>query len=69
MCTLQDVRCSAFIVPGEETDMGFKTWLRGPADDPRVEVIGEHAWYWDSTHYSQRKNRSVMRGNDDRTGQ
>jgi hypothetical protein len=41
--------------------MGFKIWLRGPADDPQVEVVGEHAWYWDSGHYSQRKNRSIMR--------
>ena len=41
--------------------MSFKFWLRGPADDPRVEVVGEHAFYWDSAHFSRRKDRSLMR--------
>lgn len=41
--------------------MSFKFWLRGPADDPQVEVIGEHSWYWQSSHYSERRDRSIMR--------
>lgn len=36
--------------------MSFKIWLRGPADDPQVEVIGEHAWWLEGSH----RNRSVM---------
>jgi len=40
--------------------MQFKFWLRGPADDPRVELIGEEGWYWRSGHFSQREERSVM---------
>jgi hypothetical protein len=38
----------------------FKFWLRGPADDPRVELIGEEACYWRSGHLSQRPERSIM---------
>jgi len=40
--------------------MRFKTWLRGPAEDPEVELIGEWSWYWRSGHYSQRAERSIM---------
>lgn len=40
--------------------MNFKFWLRGPADDPQVELIGEHGWYWHSGHFSQRADRSIM---------
>ncbi len=41
--------------------MGFKFWLRGPADDPRVEVVGEDAFYRDSGHDSEREDRSLIR--------
>jgi hypothetical protein len=41
--------------------MSFKFWLRGPADDPQVEIVGEHAYYWSSSHFSERRDRSVMR--------
>lgn len=40
--------------------MKFKFWLRGPADDPRVELIGEEACYWRSDHIRQRPGRSIM---------
>jgi len=37
-------------------------WLRGPADDPRVELIGDDGWYRPSGHdeFSQREERSLM---------
>jgi hypothetical protein len=38
----------------------FKIWLRGPADDPRVELIGDEEWQRRSGHFSQREERSVM---------
>lgn len=34
--------------------MRFKTWLRGPAEDPQVELIGEDGRPW-------RAERSIMR--------
>lgn len=40
--------------------MKVKMWLRGPADNPRVELIGGWGWYWRSGHYSQREERSLM---------
>ena len=42
-------------------DMSFKFWLRGPADDPQVEIIGHWNGYWRSGHFSQRPERSIMR--------
>ena len=40
--------------------MKFKIWLRGPADDPRVELIGDQEWYRRPAHFRQREERSVM---------
>jgi len=40
--------------------MRFKIWLRGPANSPRAEVIGDWGWYWRSAHYNQREERSLM---------
>lgn len=42
------------------TAMRFKMWLRGPADNPEVEVIGEHTYYWRSGHWRGPQERSVM---------
>ncbi|MFI5494614.1 hypothetical protein [Actinoplanes sp. NPDC051859] len=43
-----------------EYPLRFKMWLRGPADAPRVEFIGAAGWYWQSGHFSQRPERSIM---------
>jgi hypothetical protein len=40
--------------------MKFKIWLRGPADHPRIEIIGAEDWYRHTAHFSQREQRSVM---------
>ena len=38
----------------------IKFWLRGPADDPHVEIVGHWNAYWRSGHFSQRTERSIM---------
>ncbi|MEV6596967.1 hypothetical protein AB0M36_08910 [Actinoplanes sp. NPDC051346] len=45
--------------------MGFKFWLRGPADDPQVEIIGPDGWYWRSGHFRQRRERSDLPAEDE----
>jgi len=39
-----------------------KIWLRGPANDPRVELIGDDGWYRPTDHdeSSQSEERSLM---------
>jgi hypothetical protein len=38
----------------------FKIWLRGPADAPRIELIGDEEWYRHSGPFSRHEGRSVM---------
>jgi hypothetical protein len=40
--------------------MRFKIWLRGPADNPRVEMIGDKGWDQRSDDTTQRGERSLM---------
>jgi hypothetical protein len=41
-------------------EMKIKFWLRGPADNPQVEIVGH--WHGDRRpgHFSQRPERSIM---------
>lgn len=40
--------------------MRLRFWLRGPSDDPQVELISDYAWYWRTADFGQRGERSVM---------
>lgn len=39
----------------------MKFWLRGPADNPQVEVVGEYAESGSRDRDSERPDRSVLR--------